>query len=210
MLASHFSFVAGSDASASQLRAATRAGSVGYFVALGEATALAARRVDLVTVAQAFHWLDHERFYAEVDRVAAPGAALAIWAYGRLRVTAALEAVINRFHDETVGRYWPTERRFVEEGYRDFAIPIDEVPAPQLAIEATLSLPELLGYLRTWSAVGRYLVVHGHDPVEALAPELGDHWGNPATPRRISWPLFIRAGRWRGSGSRSRAALTPG
>ncbi|HEV8149604.1 MAG TPA: methyltransferase domain-containing protein [Gemmatimonadales bacterium] len=201
MLAPHFALVAASDASLPQLRLATRLPGVCYFAALGEANALAAQRVDLVSVAQAFHWLDHERFYAEVDRVAAPGAALALFGYGRLRTTAALEAMINRFHDETVGPYWPAERRLVEQGYRGFTIPIEEVPAPLLAIEGNLSLPELLGYLRTWSAVGRYLAVHGQDPVEALAAELASEWGKPATPRKIVWPLFIRAGRWLGSGA---------
>jgi SAM-dependent methyltransferase len=208
MLAAHFDFVAASDASLAQLRAATRlpAGQVGYFAALGEASPLAAHRVDLVTVAQAFHWLELEHFYAEVDRVLAPGGALAVWAYGRLLADAPLEAVIDRFYDETVGPYWPSERSHVEAGYRHFGIPIEEVRPPDLAIEAKLSLPELLGYLRTWSAVGRYVAARGHDPVAALAPELADHWGDPAAARNIRWPLYIRAGRWLGSGKGPGAA----
>ena len=195
MLAPHFSRVVGTDASKAQLRAADR-GEVGYVASLAEASALASGEVDLVTVAQALHWFDLPRFFSEVDRVAAPGAALAVWGYGRPRVSPALDAVINRFHDQTVGPYWPTARKLVEDGYRSFQLPIDESVAPPSRIEADLTLPELLGYLRTWSAVGAYVAARGHDPVEVLAPELGARWGAAST-RRIEWPLFVRGGRWR-------------
>lgn len=197
MLAAHFDRVVGSDASGAQLRAAARAPRVAYLVSLAESSALRSSRVDLITVAQALHWIDLARFCAEVDRVAAPGAALAIWGYARLRVSPAIDALIRRFHDETVGPYWSAERRLVEEEYRGFAIPIQEVTAPHFAIEAEVTLADLLGYLRTWSAVGKYLSVNRKDPVEDLAPELAANWGAPATARRVVWPLFVRAGRWR-------------
>lgn len=197
MLATHFDHVVGSDASSAQLRAATRSPHVDYLASLAEASALCAGRVDLITVAQAVHWIDLPRFCAEVGRVAAPGAALAVWAYTRPRASPAIDTVIDRFHDETVGAFWPAERRLVEEGYRSLVIPMHDVDAPSFAIEAELTVPELLGYLRTWSAVGKYLSVHGRDPVVELAPELAACWGAPGTSRRVTWPLFVRAGRCR-------------
>jgi SAM-dependent methyltransferase len=197
MLAVHFDRVVGSDASVAQLRAAAPAPRVDYLASLAETTALRGGRADLVTVAQALHWIDLPRFYAEVDRVVAPGAALAIWGYARLRASPAIEALIHRFYDETVGPYWSKERKLVEEEYRSCEIPIHEMPAPAFAIEAVLTLPELLGYLRTWSAVGKYLSVKGSDPVEQLEPELAACWGPPTTGQPIVWPLFVRAGRWR-------------
>jgi SAM-dependent methyltransferase len=196
LLADYFERVVATDASRTQLHAATRAPRVCYAVALAERVPLAVGQVDLITVAQALHWFDLTRFLAEIDRIAAPGAALAIWGYARLRTSPAIDAVIDRFHDETVGPYWSAERKLVDEGYRSFALPMAEAPAPSLAIEASLTLPELLGYLRTWSAVGKYLSVHGTDPVAALEPELAACWGEHAV-RRVAWPLFVRAGRWR-------------
>ncbi len=196
LLAGYFDRVVATDASRAQLRAATRTSRVAYAAGLAEQVPLAAGQVDLVTVAQALHWFDLPRFFAELDRITAPGAALAIWGYARLRASPDLDAAIDRFHDETVGPYWSTERKLVDEGYRSFQLPMVEVPAPPLAIEATLTLAELLGYLRTWSAVGKYHSVHGSDPVTALEPELAACWG-AAAARRVAWPLFIRAGRWR-------------
>jgi SAM-dependent methyltransferase len=48
-------------------------------VARAEALPLAAGSVNVVTLAQAWHWVDVERTAAEVVRVCRPGGALAIW-----------------------------------------------------------------------------------------------------------------------------------
>jgi len=198
MLAPHFERVVGSDASLAQVRAADRVANVHYLAALADASALAPGRVDLITVAQAFHWLDRPRFYAEVRRIAAPGAVLAIWGYARLTADPAIASILERFYDGTVGAYWTPERREVEREYAGIEIPIDEVTPPSLAIEAPLSLGDFLGYVRTWSAVGRYITANGRDPVEELAPALAVVWGDPETRRPILWPLFVRAGRLTG------------
>ena len=46
--------------------------------ATGENTGLAGNSVDLITVAQAFHWLDEERFKTEACRILRPGGKVAI------------------------------------------------------------------------------------------------------------------------------------
>ena len=46
--------------------------------ATGENTGIAGNSVDLITVAQAFHWLDEERFKAEACRILRPGGKVAI------------------------------------------------------------------------------------------------------------------------------------
>ena len=201
MLARHFDRVLASDASLAQLRARAPVPGVHYFAERAEAGALAPHRADLVTVAQAYHWLDHPRFHAEVDRVLVPGGAFAVWCYGSLEVGPDLQETFASFYDGTVGGFWPAERIHVELGYRHFRIPIDEVPAPPMRIDAELTLPQLLGYVRTWSAVGRYMKVNGKDPVPAFGEALAALWGDPATPRRMSWPLSVRGGRWLGPGS---------
>jgi SAM-dependent methyltransferase len=199
LLAPHFQRVVGTDASPSQLRAAEPRHGVAYLACLAERTALADRSVDLVTVAQAFHWLDRDKFYSEVDRVIALGGALAIVTYARLHTDRDIERAIHRFQDGTVGPYWMPERRLVESGFAGISIPIEEVTAPSFAIEAQLTLGELLGYVGTWSAVGRYRKKVGQDPLPALERELGSLWGDPNARRLVEWPLCIRAGQWRTS-----------
>jgi SAM-dependent methyltransferase len=197
LLAPHFRAVVASDASRSQIRAATRAPRVLYFAGTAEASGLRDGAADLVTVAQAMHWLDPERFFRELDRVLAPGGALAIWSYGMIRSSPEIDAIIGPFYRETVGPYWPAERSHVESGYRSFALPIDEATAPAFAMTARLTLSALLGYVHTWSAVGRYLRETGLDPVPGLERDLAAVWGDPAETRPFEWPLSVRAGRWR-------------
>src|SRR4051812_48746007 len=64
-LARDFETVAATDISQKQLDQAPATPNVRYSVASAEASGLAASSVDLVTVAQAFHWFRHDSFYEE-------------------------------------------------------------------------------------------------------------------------------------------------
>jgi hypothetical protein len=73
-------------------------------------------------------------------------------------------------------------------------LPGDAVAPPE-PFEMSVSWPleALLGYLGTWSATRRYAQARGHDPVAAFAPSLAAAWGDPERPRRLRWPLALRA-----------------
>lgn len=194
-LAAHFAQVIATDASAAQIATAVPHARVEYRAAPAEASGLPDAAVDLVTVAQALHWFDLDRFYAEARRVLRSGGILAVWTYGVLSVAG--EAVNERvqvFYRETVGPYWPPERRHVENGYRTLPFPFAELQAPAFSMAATWTLPELLGYFRSWSATGRYGAERGEDPVAVLATELAPCWGEPQERRRVAWPLALRVG----------------
>jgi SAM-dependent methyltransferase len=195
-LSHHFDLVLASDASRGQLGSAERAPRVHYFAGLGEASPLRRRSIDLITVAQAMHWLDPAAFTREAARVLAPGGALAVWGYGMLRMDGEIGRALTRFYTETVGPYWPPERAIVEDGFRSVPLPIHEGTPPPIAMETELTLEALIGYVRTWSAVGRYLAAHGRDPVTDLAVALAPIWGTSGEGRLVRWPLAIRAGRW--------------
>ena len=184
-----------SDASAPQVRAAPAIESVVYVVAEAESVPLRSGCADLVTVAQALHWLDPDPFYAEVRRVLAPDGLFAAWTYGRCQVDdGAVDATLKHFYDEVIGPYWPPERRWVELGYQGLPFPFVEehIAAPPMVEHWTLT--QLLGYVSTWSAVVRCAEVTGTDPVRALAERLTRAWDRDSR-RRIQWKLTLRAGR---------------
>ncbi|HXI20445.1 MAG TPA: class I SAM-dependent methyltransferase, partial [Gemmatimonadales bacterium] len=81
-LTEHFAAVVASDPSDRQLAHAVPHPRVRYLRAAETVVALATQSVDLVTVAQAAHWLDLDHFFAEVERVLRPGGVLALWCYG--------------------------------------------------------------------------------------------------------------------------------
>ncbi|HEY9422785.1 MAG TPA: class I SAM-dependent methyltransferase [Thermoanaerobaculia bacterium] len=109
-LAERFERVVATDASEEQIALATPHPKVEYRLALAEDSGLESGSVDLLTVATAVHWFDFDRFYAEAERVLAPGGAIAVWAYDLARISPALDRIIDRLARGIVGSYWPPER----------------------------------------------------------------------------------------------------
>lgn len=202
-LADHFDRVVATDASTAQIGAALPHPRVEYRVAPAERSGLAAGSVDLVTVAQALHWLDRAPFYAEARRVLAPDGLIAVWCYSLMEIDPAVDVLVRAFYRDTIGPWWPPERVLVDTGYRDVEFPFEEIELPPLRLEATLALPALAGYLGTWSAVLRCREATGRDPVVALESALRPLWGDPERPRPVRWPLAVRAGRPRGREGRA-------
>ncbi len=135
LLAERFKAVIATDASAAQLQRATPHPRITYRTALAEDSQLPTACANLVTVAQAAHWFDLERFYAEAKRVSRPHAVIALITYGMLQVDAAVDEVLRHFYDGTLGPYWPPERRIVEEGYASLLFPFQKLETPQLLME---------------------------------------------------------------------------
>lgn len=195
-LAGMFRRVIATDASPAMIGNARSHPGVEYRVAPAEASGLDDASADLITVAQALHWLELDGFYPEVERVLVPGGVLAVWTYGNQYLDdEALDRVLNRFYSEIVGPYWPEERRHVESGYRTLPFPFPELPPPVFVMQERWTLPQLLGYLGTWSATQRCRETLGQDPVEQLAPELASIWGHPGSARLVRWTLSLRVGR---------------
>jgi SAM-dependent methyltransferase len=169
---------------------------IDYRVARADSSGLPDKSVDLVTVAQALHWLDPAAFFAEAKRVLTPGGAIAVWAYGDpVLDTPELHAILHQFNRGTIESYWLPERDLVLEGYASVPFPFNEVETPAFVLSRECSLEELIGYVRTWSATARYVADHGIAALEKLTSDLANHWGDPSTRHRVDAPLFLRAGR---------------
>lgn len=168
---------------------------------LSEQVALQSCSVDLVVVAQALHWFDRQRFFAELDRVLKPGGVLAVWCYGIQHIETNVDRVISWFYNDILGPYWPEERRLVEAGYQDIEFPYQELSCPSFELQKLWCLDELFAYFDSWSAVQRYRRTVGEDPLELVKAELQTNWlGSEANPddraltmqKMISWPLSLR------------------
>ena len=200
LLTARFGRVVATDASAKQIAEAEPADRVEYRVAPCEASGLPDASVDLLTVAQAAHWFDLDRFYAEARRVLRPGGVLALICYMHPDVTGPVRDVFLHFYEPVCGPYWPPERRMIEDGYRSLAFPFEELPAPTMDLVADWTLDDLLGYVDTWSAVRALEKARGREPYERFVEAMYSADPDPARRRRVSWPLAMRVGRKRAAG----------
>ena len=191
-LAARFDRVIATDPAQAQLDEATAHPKVEYRCATAEDSGLADGCADLAVAAQAAHWFDWPRYVAEVERVARPGALVALVSYGIMRV-AGVEALAE-YYWKSAGAYWPSARKHVENGYRDLSWPWPAVEAPPVEMTATWTREELLGYVATWSATVKLIAAEGPAKYDALCEQVAAIW--PEGERReVTWPLAIRLAR---------------
>lgn len=194
-LARRFRSVVATDASEKQIGNAAAHSRVRYLVSLSEQAPLRGASLDLIFVSQALHWFDLTAFYQEVERVARPGALLAVCTYNVMEIDPAIDEIVTAFYDGVLGDFWPPERRHVERGYRDLPFPFAEIEAPAFAMWKNWDLPQLLGYVGTWSAIRQYRRRTGNDPLPSFTGQLEDCWGRCSALRRVTWPMRLRVGR---------------
>lgn len=191
-LAEVFERVIATDASEKQITNAEPHPRVEYRVAPAEKSGIEPGTIDLVTIAQALHWFDLERFSTEARRVLKPEGVVAAWAYKLAHVTPSIDTVVNHYYTDIVGAYWPAERVLVEK-FEELSFPFPEIAAPPFEMVAEWNAEHLIGYLRTWSATQRFMAANQRDPLEGVEEDLRAAWGDQQ--RRVVWPLTVRVGR---------------
>ena len=142
-------------------------------------------------VAQALHWFDIDRFFAEAMRVLKPGGVLAVWCYVRGNVDSSCDETIEKIFAE-IEPHWPPEREIVDDRYQSITLPVAEMPAEEFFMDASWTADDMLGYIRTWSASQRYLAASGKESTALWDDELRQRWGPDA--RMVSWPITLKAG----------------
>lgn len=193
-LVAHFRRVVATDASLAQL-SGLRVPGASPVACLAEAAPLADGCVDLVAVAQALHWFRLDAFYAEVERVARPGAVVAAWTYSFPTVGPDVDPVLLRFASEEVGPWWPEERRHVDDGYRTLPFPFEARAVEEFETVRSLTSAEVLGWIGTWSAVRRAREALGRDPLEGLREAWREAWPTDGSRRTVRWPVRLLLGR---------------
>lgn len=192
-LTERFQRVDASDLSATQIEQALPHPRVQYNVCRAELSPYPEQQFDLITVAQALHWFDFDAFYQEVRRVAKPGAILAVWGYGLLKVNPTIDPLIQHFYTDITDPYWDSERHHVDEAYEQIPFPFSAVETQSFSIQKRWNCEQLCGYLRTWSSVKKYRQQLGQDPVEVLQLQLTEFWGTSPV-LDIQFPVFLKSG----------------
>lgn len=195
LLTRHFTNVFATDPSAEQLANAPGVEGVSWRCAPAEQSGLEPGSVDCIVAAQAAHWFDMPAFVEECRRVGRPRALVSLVSYGLMFIRPDLDVLVNAFALETLAAFWPPERRHVDTGYAELFFPLPKVALPAISMTATWALPQVLGYVGTWSAVARARKEGQAALFDTFALELGARWGAPERTRTVEWPLTLKAGR---------------
>ncbi len=194
ILATQFEKVIATDASENQIKHAIEHPRVTYRVSTAENSGIPDDIADLITVGQALHWMDFEKFFDEIKRVGKKGCLFAAWGYRIHKISDAIDVITKKFDEELVGPYWPKERKLVDDSYNTISFPFELINAPEFHLSWKWNMHELLGYLNTWSSTQRYIKDKGHNPVDLIEQDLLKAWGDPEEDREIVWPIFFKAG----------------
>ena len=197
-LADHFSKVFATDVSKEQIANAFQLPNIEYKVSPGEIIDLPDNSVDLVAVAQGIHWLDPDKFYSEAKRVMKPAGRIAVWCYNLTEISEEIDLLIKKYAFEILKPYWPEEVKFVFENYKTIKFPFTEIQGPEFFIKREWSIDEMINFLSTWSAVGKYWKNLGKDPIHEIIIPLKEAWGDEDELRLIKWPLHYRVGEMSG------------
>jgi SAM-dependent methyltransferase len=192
-LARHFERVEATDVSADQVAHARAAANVRYSVQPGEATTFAGASFDAVCVAEALHWFEVDRFYAEARRVLRDGGVIAIVGYSRQRVGDPFDTEFHRVVTTAVKPHFPRQIGHLWGRYKDLAFPFEPVAAPAFEMRMRWSLAQLMDYVGTWSGTRRLMAI---DPgfLDRAIEDLSPSWGWEES-RDVVFPLTLNCGR---------------
>ncbi|RYY40912.1 MAG: class I SAM-dependent methyltransferase [Chitinophagaceae bacterium] len=195
VLAGPFREVEAIDISQGQLDNAVQLPNIAYHVSRAEETPFPNDHFDLITMAQAFHWMDSTRFCTEMNRVGRTGALVAAWSYKFPTVAdERINTLILEFYQGVTGPYWEPERQHVENDYANLAWDFSEIETARFTASFRWSRSELLGYFATWSATQKYIRMHGESPVRLIEEPLAGLFANEQLVD-VHFPIFLKAGR---------------
>ena len=194
-LAERFRQVEATDISENQLKNAIQKPNIRYRVEMAESPSFPENTFDLVTVGQAAHWFDFEKFYPAVRRVLKPGGVLALVGYNLLKIDEATDAIINNLYRNILGEYWDTERRHVDAAYATVPFPFPEIRFPVMTMNYEWTPDHFTGYLDTWSAVKHFENKNGRSPLdETFFQDLKSVWKEEEI-KIVRFPVFGRIGK---------------
>lgn len=194
-LAKIFSQVQATDMSEQQIANAILNNKVQYSVQSAEQTHFTNASFDLVTVAQALHWFDFEKFWPEVLRVLKPGGVFAAWGYDWFQISPAIDAAIDQYIMQVIKPYWAKQNQLVWNGYRDIDFPFEKITVPKIEMNQQWNLPQLLTYMHTWSATRQCMKEQGEKFFEEAAQKIQNVWGEPLSIKTIKMNFHLYAGR---------------
>jgi len=190
-LAEYFSRVEATDASAEQIAHARANERVNYSVGLAEETRFEDRSLDLICVAQALHWFDHTRYWAEVSRVLKVDGIFAVFGYSWFTIESIIDREIRSSILDVIEPYWAEQNKLLWNHYRDVSIPFSKLLTPDFSMTPSWSLTQLFAYIHSWSATRRCIDSLGDAFFIDAFERVSKVWGDSSLEREINMDFCL-------------------
>lgn len=203
-LSSYFERVIAVEPSEEQLKQAVKQERIEYRCASAENSQLPNECADLVTVAQAMHWFEFDKFFNEVDRILKPHGVLAVWLYSTNHFESEeANRVLREFYDGLLGKYWSPLRKLVDEGYASIKFPFEgdrpkHSAGSRVIVSSSVEWPirSYVQYVSTWSALKNYRKEHPNDAQDVLLTLENDlvkafNAKGPQDVIKVLWPMHV-------------------
>jgi SAM-dependent methyltransferase len=208
-LASWFDTVVAVDQSPGQIREAKKRGhpaNVDFRQARAEASGLENDSVDLVTCAQAVHWLSLDEFYGELERVLRRGGVFAVWGFTVPRVSGPIDRFVRELYNSgELWPYWAHWRPLLDGAYRGLRLPFGGGGSElRYKMREMWRLGRFQDYLRSWPAVAQAQQdsdISKQRFIDDSIDKVASAWGGDNFVRAVEWDVFGRVD-IRGSGAR--------
>ncbi len=193
ILAQSFKKVFATDISQKQIDNAIQSENIVYSLSSAENAHFDKNSLNLIVVAQAVHWFNFEKFYTNANTFLKQDGIIALVGYGIHSVNAEIDGVVNNFYAQTIGSYWDSERRYIEQHYTTIPFPFDEIKIAETQMHFDINFESFIGYLNSWSAVQHFKNKNNYNPIELIEKSLKNIWGESLN--QISFPVFYRVGK---------------
>ncbi|KAE7999262.1 hypothetical protein FH972_003713 [Carpinus fangiana] len=159
--------------------------------------------VDVVTVAQAFHWFDLPNFYQQVKWVLKkPYGVIAPWCYTMPEVNDSIDSVFQTFYNTAIETYWEPARKLVFDKYRSIDFPfepvngVDHTGPFEFVNEKLMDLDNYFTYMRSLSAYQKAR----ENGLEFLSDDVVEDfkraWTEDGQDQKVvKFPVYLRIGR---------------
>ncbi|WP_186756895.1 class I SAM-dependent methyltransferase [Echinicola salinicaeni] len=191
-LADYFESVEATDISAQQLALAPQRNNIVYSLRSAEESGFADNSFDLITVAQAVHWFQFEKFFNEVKRSLKSRGIIALIGYGLVQLEGG-EKHLGNLYENILGNYWDLERKYIEQNYEGIPFDFGIIRSPELSMEYHWTFDQFMGYLNTWSAVKHYERAHRESPLALVKEQFQELWDNQEKVK-LKFPIILRVG----------------
>ena len=147
------------------------------------------------TVAQALHWFNLEPFWAEVHRVIKPGGIFAAWCYSYSTVSPEIDTMIQELVLDRIENYWLPQNQLIINEYGDVDFPFTLLePQEAFLIEQSWTINQFFDYLKTWSAMKRYIAEVGDTYIKEAQQEIAKIWQDNVI-KSVRMPIGLKVGR---------------